>query len=71
MIAAVLVISKLLCRESLTKLVCSLMCHEPSGKSTLMVQSTALVRAMAKKLRKRVIITRNISNEGDSRVPFR
>ena len=41
------------------------------GKSTLMVQSTALVRAMAKKLRKRVIITRNISNEGDSRVPFR
>ena len=42
-----------------------------SGKSTLMVQGTALARAMAMKLRKRVIITRNISNDGDSRIPFR
>jgi len=41
-----------------------------TGKSTLMVQSTERVRAMVKKMKKRVIVTRNISNDGDSRVPF-
>lgn len=41
-----------------------------TGKSTLVVQSTERVRAMVKKMKKRVIVTRNISNEGDSRVPF-
>ena len=42
-----------------------------SGKSTLMVQATELVRAMVKKMHMRVIITRNISDEGDSMIPFR
>ncbi len=41
-----------------------------TGKSTLVVQSTERVRAMVKKMKKRVIVTRNISNDGDSRVPF-
>ena len=41
-----------------------------TGKSTLMVQSTERVRAMVKRMKKRVIVTRNISNDGDSRVPF-
>jgi class 3 adenylate cyclase len=41
-----------------------------TGKSTLMVQATEHVRAMVKKMKKRVIVTRNISNDGDSRVPF-
>lgn len=41
-----------------------------TGKSTLMVQATECVRAMVKKMKKRVIVTRYISNEGDSRVPF-
>ncbi|KAK1736676.1 adenylate/guanylate cyclase domain-containing protein [Skeletonema marinoi] len=35
-----------------------------TGKSTLMVQSTERVRAMVKKMKKRVIVTRNISNDG-------
>ena len=42
-----------------------------SGKSTLIVQATELVRAMAKKMHRRMIITRNISNEGDLMLPFR
>ena len=42
-----------------------------SGKSTLMIQATELVRAMVKKMHRQVIITRNISNEGDSMIPFR
>jgi len=41
-----------------------------TGKSTMMVQSTERVRAMVKRMKKRVIVTRNISNDGDSRVPF-
>ncbi|KAL3763332.1 hypothetical protein ACHAW5_010999 [Stephanodiscus triporus] len=41
-----------------------------SGKSTLMIQATELVRAMVEKMHKQVIITRNISNEGDSMIPF-
>lgn len=41
-----------------------------TGKSTLMVQATETVRAMVKKMKKRVIVTRYISNEGDSRIPF-
>ena len=44
---------------------------EGSGKSTLMVQATEHVRAMMKKMDKRLIVTRNISNDGDSRLPFR
>ncbi|KAL7495786.1 hypothetical protein ACHAWT_004250 [Skeletonema menzelii] len=39
-----------------------------TGKSSLMVQATESVRAM--KMKKRVIVTRYISNEGDSRIPF-
>ena len=43
-----------------------------TGKSTLMVNATEHVRAMLKKMQKRVVVTRNISNEGtSSRVPFR
>ena len=41
-----------------------------TGKSTLMVQATESVRAMVKKMKKRVVVTRYISNEGDSRIPF-
>ena len=41
-----------------------------TGKSSLMVQATETVRAMVKKMKKRVIVTRYISNEGDSRIPF-
>ena len=41
-----------------------------TGKSTLMVQATESVRAMVKKMKKSVIVTRYISNEGDSRIPF-
>eukprot|EP00986_Skeletonema_menzelii_P013899 scaffold8602_cov144-Skeletonema_menzelii.AAC.7 len=41
-----------------------------TGKSSLMVQATESVRAMVKKMKKRVIVTRYISNEGDSRIPF-
>ncbi len=42
-----------------------------TGKSSMLVQATQRVRAMLKMMKKRVIVTRNISNEGDSRVPFR
>jgi class 3 adenylate cyclase len=42
-----------------------------SGKSTMIAQTTARVRAMVKKLKKSIITTRHISNQGDSRVPFR
>ncbi len=41
-----------------------------TGKSSLMVQATESVRAMVKKMNKRVIVTRYISNEGDTRIPF-
>jgi len=41
-----------------------------TGKSTLMVQATEHVKAMIKKMNRKVIVTRNISNEGDSRIPF-
>mmetsp|Transcript_32700 Transcript_32700/g.64016 ORF Transcript_32700/g.64016 Transcript_32700/m.64016 type:complete len:159 (+) Transcript_32700:803-1279(+) len=36
----------------------------------MLVQATERVRAMMKMIKKRVIVTRNISNEGDTRVPF-
>ena len=42
-----------------------------TGKSTLMVQAVEHVRAMMKKMKRRVIISRNVSRDGDSRVPFR
>lgn len=42
-----------------------------SGKSTFMVQAAERARAMVKKMNGRVIITRNVSNEGDSMIPFR
>ena len=42
-----------------------------TGKSTLMVNATEHVRAMMKKMDKRVIVTRNVSREGDTRIPFR
>ena len=42
-----------------------------SGKSAMITQTTARVRAMTQKMKKRIIVTRHISNEGDSRVPFR
>ena len=42
-----------------------------SGKSSLMVRATELIRAMAKEIHRRVIVTNNISNEGDSIIPFR
>ncbi|KAL9178549.1 hypothetical protein ACHAXT_001887 [Thalassiosira profunda] len=41
-----------------------------TGKSTLMVQATAHVRSMMKKMNKRAFVTRNVSRDGDSRVPF-
>ncbi|KAL9178556.1 hypothetical protein ACHAXT_001894 [Thalassiosira profunda] len=41
-----------------------------TGKSTLMVQATAHVRSMLKKMNKRAFVTRNVSRDGDSRVPF-
>jgi len=41
-----------------------------TGKSSMLVQATERVRAMMKMIKKRVIVTRNISNEGDTRVPF-
>ena len=42
-----------------------------SGKSTFMSQATELVRGMVKRMNRRVIITGNVSNEGDSIIPFR
>lgn len=42
-----------------------------TGKSTLMVNATEHVRAMVRKMHKKVVITRNISQEGSSRIPFR
>eukprot|EP00804_Cyclotella_cryptica_P026046 CCRYP_019305-RA/>CCRYP_019305-RA protein AED:0.20 eAED:0.20 QI:0/0/0/1/0.8/0.72/11/0/1168 len=42
-----------------------------TGKSCMIVQVAARVRAMAKKMNKYPIVTRHISNQGDSRVPFR
>jgi class 3 adenylate cyclase len=42
-----------------------------SGKSSLMDQATELIRAMATEMHRRVIVTRNISNEGDTIIPFR
>jgi len=41
------------------------------GKSALVVQALSDIRKMGLKNRKRVIITRNISNEGDRMIPFR
>ncbi|KAL7537358.1 hypothetical protein ACHAXR_007762, partial [Thalassiosira sp. AJA248-18] len=41
-----------------------------TGKSTLMVNATELVRAMVKKMDRRIVVSRYISNDGDSRVPF-
>lgn len=41
-----------------------------SGKSSMIVQTTARVRAMIKKMNKSIVVTRHVSNEGDSRVPF-
>jgi len=40
------------------------------GKSALVVQALSDIRKMGLKNRKRVIITRNISNEGDRMIPF-
>lgn len=42
-----------------------------SGKSALISHTTELVREMIKKLNKRLIITRHVCNDGDSRIPFR
>jgi hypothetical protein len=42
-----------------------------TGKSCMLVQATAKIRAMAKKMKKHVIVTSHLSNQGDSRVPFR
>lgn len=42
-----------------------------SGKSALIIHATELVHDMFKKMNRRVIISRNVSNEGDSRIPFR
>jgi len=42
-----------------------------TGKSSLVVQAISKVRKMEIASKKRVIITRNISNEGDRMVPFR
>jgi hypothetical protein len=42
-----------------------------SGKSTFMSQATELVRGMVNKMNRRVIITGNVSYEGDSIIPFR
>lgn len=42
-----------------------------SGKSTFMSQATELVGGMVKKMNRRVIITGNVSNEGDLIIPFR
>lgn len=41
-----------------------------SGKSSMLAQTTARIRAMMKKIKKTIIVTRHVSNEGDSRVPF-
>jgi predicted ATPase len=41
-----------------------------SGKSSMIAQTTARVRAMIKKMNKSIVVTRHVSNEGDSRVPF-
>lgn len=40
------------------------------GKSSTIAQTTARIRAMMKKMNKNIIVTRHISNEGDSRLPF-
>ena len=42
-----------------------------SGKSDFLVQTVAVMRKMLVTLRMKVILTRNIGNEGDSLVPFR
>ena len=42
-----------------------------TGKSSMMAQTTARIRSMVKKMNKSIILTRHISNDGDSRVPFR
>ena len=42
-----------------------------TGKSSMMIQTTARIRSMVKKMNKSIILTRHISNEGDSRLPFR
>ena len=42
-----------------------------SGKSSLIMHTTELVRDMVKQTNKRLIVARNVSNEGDSRIPFR
>ncbi|KAL7554113.1 hypothetical protein ACHAWF_017514, partial [Thalassiosira exigua] len=41
-----------------------------TGKSALIVQATEHVRAMMRRMDRRVVVTRNVSNEGDSRIPF-
>jgi hypothetical protein len=42
-----------------------------TGKSCMIVQAAARIRAMAKKMKRNAIVTRHVSNQGDSRVPFR
>ena len=42
-----------------------------SGKSDFLVQTISLMRKKLVTMRKRVILTRNVGNEGDSLVPFR
>ena len=40
------------------------------GKSALMVQTIYIMRKLMRAARKKAIVTRNVSNEGDSLVPF-
>jgi hypothetical protein len=42
-----------------------------SGKSNFLVQTIALMRKVLVTRRKKVIVTRNIANDGDALVPFR
>ena len=42
-----------------------------SGKSNFLVQTVAIVRKVLVTSKKRVIVTRNVSNDGDALIPFR
>jgi predicted ATPase len=63
-------ISKSVTRENNPPNVVFVWGESGSGKSSFIVQAIAKVRSILFKMRKRVVVTRNISSEGDMLVPF-
>jgi Predicted ATPase len=63
-------ISKSVTRENNPPRIVFIWGESGSGKSSFIVQAIAKVRSVLLSMRKRIVITRNISSEGDMLVPF-